>query len=142
MTKATPQVVVKEGAEANPIVTMVTPGRRALGETWSKVSFVWDSDARAYVVKREDAPAPADNRPIFVPSLGNLSMEAVDFIIQSQMKESEYRERQKAPTREQERKENWERVNRMWQDYCEQKLLHLRGQTTIGAGGFNQREKA
>lgn len=141
MTKATPQVVIAAGTEANPIVTMITPGRRALGETWSKVSILWDSDERAYVLKREDAEAPADNLPIFVPGLGNLSMEAVDFIVQSQQKEAEYRERAKSKTRAQVAKENNERVNRMWQEFMEQKLRWLKGQTTMGPGGFNQREK-
>lgn len=142
MTKASPHVQVKEEETLNPIVTMVTPGRRALGESWSKVSIAWSSEDRAYVLRREDAPAPADNLPIFVPSLGNLSMEAVDFIIQSQQKEAEYRERSKSKTRAQQQKETYERINRMWQDYAEQKLRWLRGQTTLGAGGFNQREKA
>ena len=132
--------VVKEGQEANPLVTMITPGRRALGETWSKVSVTWSPDERAYVLQREDSPAPADNKPIFVPALGNMSMEAVDFIIQSQMKEAEYRERSQSSTREQRQKENYERVNRMWQDYAAQKLAWLRGQTTLGAGGFFQKE--
>lgn len=141
MTKATPQVVIADSGPSNPIVTMVTPGRRAIGESWSKVSILWDSDERAYVLQREDAPAPADNQPIFVPALGNLSMQAVDFIIQSQQKEAEYRESEKVKSRDQKRKENWERVNRMWQDYMEQKLRWMRGQTTVGAGGLFQRDK-
>ena len=141
MTKATPQVQVKKGADPNPIVTMVTPGRRALGESWSKVSIAWDSDERAYVINREESPAPADNLPIFVPGLGNLSMEAVDFIIQSQMKESQYPESSKSLTRAQRQKEQHERINRMWHDYIEQKLRWMRGQTTVGAGGLFQREK-
>lgn len=142
MTKATPQVVMKEPDPGNPVVSMINPGRRALGESWSKVDISWDSDAQEYVVKREDVEAPADNRPIFVPALGNASPEMVNYILGYQMKEAEYRERALAPTREQQRKENYERVNRMWHDYIEQKLAWLKGQSTIGPGGFNQREKA
>jgi hypothetical protein len=125
----------------NPIITLITPGRRALGEQWSKVSVTWSPDDRAYVLEREDAEAPADGRAIAIPSLGNASPEMINYILGYQMKEAEYRERAEAPTREQRRKETWERVNRMWQDYMEDKLRWLKGQTTIGAGGFNQREK-
>jgi hypothetical protein len=142
MTKATPQVIVKDGPEPNPILTMIAPGRRALGESWSKVTFTWDSDERAYVVNREDAEAPADNRAIVVPALGNCSPEMVNFILGQQMKQAEYRESAEVKTREQRRKEAWEQVNQMWLEYVEQKLKWLRGQTTIGPGGFNQREKA
>lgn len=140
MTKATPQVVVKDGPEENPIVTMITPGRRAIGETWSKVSIAWQDGQ--YVLNREDSPAPADGRPIVVPSLGNASPEMVNFILQQQMKEAEYRESSQSLTREQRRQEAWQRVNEMWQEYMEQKLKWLKGQSTIGPAGLNQREKA
>lgn len=139
MTKATPQVVIKDGPKAPPIMTAILPGRRALGETWSKVSFRWEPDERAYVLEREDAEAPADNQPIFVPSLGNMSMEAVDFILQYQQEEAKSRAKQKALTREQKEKEQWQSLNRMWQDFMEQKLRWMRHETTIGPGGFNQR---
>lgn len=139
MTKATPQVVIKDGPEAPPIITAILPGRRALGETWSKVSVRWEPDERAYVLTREDAEAPADNSPIFVPALGNLSMEAVDFIVQQQQEESKHRARNNALTREQREKEQWDRLNRLWQDFAEQKLKHFRNQSQIGPGGMTQR---
>lgn len=139
MTKATPQVVIKDGPKAAPIITAILPGRRALGETWSKVSFRWEPDERAYVLEREDAAAPEDNQPIFVPSLGNMSMEAVDFILQYQMEESKTRARSKAVTREQKEREQKQWLNQMWQDYMEQKLRWLRNQTVSGAAGTFQR---
>lgn len=139
MTKATPQVVIKDGPQAPPIMTAILPGRRALGETWSKVSVRWEPDERAYVLTREDAPAPADNQPIFVPALGNLSMEAVDFIVQEQQELAKHRATTKALSREQQEKERWQQINRMWQDFAEQKLKHFRHQTQVGPGGWTQR---
>lgn len=125
----------------DPIVTLITPGRRALGESWSKVSVSWSPDERAYLLEREDHEAPADGRPIVVPSLGNASPDMINYILGYQMKEAEYREAEQQKSREQRRRETFEKVNRMWQDYMEDKLRWLKGQTTIGAGGFNQRER-
>lgn len=141
MTKATPQVQVKESGPANPIVSMVTPGRRAIGEDWSRVDIAWDADAREYTVHREDAPRPADGLPIFVPALGNISMEIMDYLIEEQQKEAEYRARAKAQHLPQQKKEQSERINELWHAWIETKIKAFKGQSIFGPGGHTQREK-
>jgi hypothetical protein len=37
--------------------------------------------------------------------------------------------------------ERYKLVNAAWQDYVEQKLRHLRGQSTFGPGGSTQRQR-
>ena len=139
MTKADPHVQIAKGAPSNPIASLITPGRRALGEDWSKVHIGWDDDAGEYTVDREDTPAPADGKPIFVPALGNLSWEAVDFILEEQRKEAEYRKaRGKQGMSDAELNVL---LNRMWQDFVAIKLKHFRGESTVGAGGLFQRER-
>jgi hypothetical protein len=141
MTKATPNVIVKDGPEGPPIVSMISPGRRALGEDWSRVDIMWDADERKYVAKREDAPAPADGKPIFIPSLGNVSMEIMDYLIEEQQKEAEYRARSAAQGVRQRQEEEHERINRLWHQWIETKLKAFKGQSIFGPGGHTQREK-
>jgi len=112
---------------------MILPGRRALGETWSKVHIVVTADGR-YEVVREDTQAPADNQGIFVPGLGNMSMEAVDFILEEQRERAKDRAKTPRPPLHAE-------VNRLWHDFVEQKLRWFKGQTTVGPKGLHQREK-
>lgn len=138
MTKATPQVVVKEEA-LNPVVSMITPGRRALGEDWSRVDISWDGDK--YVSHREDAERPADGKAIFVPALGNVSMEIMDYVLAEQQKEAEYRARAKAQGVLQMKEAEYERINRLWHQWVEMKLKAFKGQSIFGPGGHTQREK-
>lgn len=138
MTKATPQVQIAPAAPPNPIVEMINPGRRALGETWSKVTVHWDPDERAYIVRREDTEAPADGKPIFVPALGNLSAEMLDDMVEMQRKEAEYRARKPQGMS---REERFRLVNEQWHAFVEQKLRWFRGQSQIGPGGMSQRER-
>lgn len=120
----------------NPIMSMIVPGRRALGEDWSKVTVV--HDGKGYKVEREDTPAPADNKPIFVPALGNLSMEMADYVLEYQRKEAEYRARN--PNRPKP-EDSFAEINRMWLDFVEWKLKAFKGQTVSGPAGTVQREK-
>ena len=122
----------------NPIMSMIVPGRRAMGEDWSKVTIRPDPDTGKYLVEREDTPAPADRTPIFVPGLGNVSVEMADFILQSQVELA--KDRAKQPKRSE--AEAKAEVNRLWQEYCEQKTRWFRGRTTVGPGGMHQRERS
>lgn len=122
----------------NPIVTMVMPGRRALGETWSKVTIAVDEDTDAITATREDHAAPADGKPIFVPTLGNCPPEYADYMVGLQMKEAEYR---KAHPQGMPKEERARLVNEAWQAFCEQKLRWFRGQSQVGPGGMSQRER-
>ena len=139
MTKATPQVVVKDGPNPNPVMSMIVPGRRALGEDWSKVNIFPDNDTGGFRSEREDTAAPVDGVPIFVPGLGNLSIEMADFILEAQRKEAAYR--LKHPNKP-DPSSDPERVSQMFWDYLEQKIRAYKGQSTFGPGGHTQREKA
>src|SRR3990167_10497286 len=104
----------------NPLMTMVVPGRRAMGEQWSKVNIYPDPDTGAYIVEREDSAAPADQCPIFVPGMGNISLEMADFILD--------RSRDEAQTRAKQPKRDLKaELNAAWQDFCEQKLRWDKG---------------
>lgn len=120
----------------NPIMTMITPGRRAYGEKWSKVTVTPTPEGK-YDVEREDTPAPAGLRPIFVPALGNISLEMADFILEHQRKEQEY---QVAEGRFDHSFDAEAKIQQLWLDYVEWKKRMLEGQTVTGPGGMNQRE--
>lgn len=121
----------------NPVMTMITPGRRAFGESWSKVVVTPDENGK-YVVEREDTPAPAGNRPIFVPALGNISLEMADFILERQRKEQEY---QVVEGRFDHSFDAEAKIKQLWLDYVEWKAKELAGRTVSGPGGTNQRER-
>ena len=119
----------------NPVMTMIIPGRRALGENWSKVNITIDENGH-YGVEREDTPAPATNVPIFVPGMGNISAEMADYILEWHRKEAEYKA--KNPSRPRAETQT-EQINRMWFDYLEWKKKMLRHQTFSGPAGWAQR---
>ena len=121
----------------NPIVTMITPGRRSLGEDWSKVSIYVTPEGH-YEVEREDTAAPADNCAIIVPAMGNLSIEAADYILERKRKDQEYRKSHKQPIRK-----GWSKqeVNQLWQDWMELKQKRFKGQTQSGPKQTFQRER-
>lgn len=118
-----------------PIMHMIVPGRRALGEEWSKVTITPNVDG-GYDADREDTPAPALNVPIFVPALGNISLEMADFLLERQRKEQEYQvndpRRQHSPVLE-------EKIKEAWLDFVEQKLKLFKRQTQSGPEGWTQR---
>lgn len=122
----------------NPIMTMIVPGRRSLGESWSKVTVTPNPDTGKYDVEREDTTAPANNTAIFVPALGNLSVEAADYILEYKRKDQEYRKARKLPARE-----RWthEDINKMFHEWIDFKSRHLQGKTVSGPGGWTQRER-
>lgn len=129
-------VIFKEKEEA-PVVKMIVPGRRALGEDWREVTIAVKDD-RVQVTGNEAAERPAEGKPIVLPALSKLSNEEVNFLMEGAAKTQEYWSRQnKRPSQ----KEVNEAATRMWNEYVEQKLAWFKGKTTVGAGGFFQREK-
>lgn len=138
MTKANPGIHIKKGKKQNPVMTMIVPGRRSLGEDWSKVTVTPDADTGSYEVEREDTAAPPLGVPIFVPALGNVSLEMADYILERHRKEQEYKKndprRQHSPTLE-------AQIKQYWLDYIEQKLKAFKGITVSGPGGWTQRER-
>ena len=124
--------------KGKPVMTMLTPGRRALGEKWSKVRVFADPDAGGYTVEREDSPAPADNTPILVPQMGEVSVEMADYILEYKRQDQEYRVRRGNPIRK-----TWthKEINQLWFDWCEFKKKHYLGQSVSGPGGWTQRDR-
>ncbi len=119
-----------------PIMKMVTQGRRSYGEDWQEITIGIRDDEVA-VIENIPTTAPAGGKPIYVPAMGNLSMEQVDFLIEGARKAQEYGSVHPSQMPLDEYKA-W--LNEQWQDYVEQKLKWLKGQTTLGPAGFNQRE--
>ncbi len=120
-----------------PIMKMVVHGRRSYGEDWQEVT-VGVEDDQIRVIENRPTVAPPGGTPIMVPGMGNLSMEAVDFLVEGARKSQEYSG--KHPTQMPLNEYNkW--INETWQNFCEAKLKWFKGQTTLGPGGFFQREK-
>jgi hypothetical protein len=127
---------VKPGKKNNAIMKMVIPGRRALGETWREVT-IRPTDNGGYTTENVAAEAPAQGRPVVIPAMANLSDDEVNFILEGALKAQDYYSRQKRKPNSAEEKKI---VQKMWDDYVEQKLKGFKGQTVLGPGGFFQRE--
>lgn len=115
-------------------VTLIVPGRRALGETWSKVVIGHDGDD--ITVHREDAQAPADGHSIMVVAGEDSGYTA--YILDAAIEKAAERAVAVPELTPQER---FEAVNEAWQAFMEDKLRHLRGQTTVGRTGMFQRQR-
>jgi hypothetical protein len=118
----------------NHEITMVIPGRRALGETWTRVTIGHDADNITYAA--EPADAPADGKTIM--AMTGKDAEMASYILTSQMEKA--KARAVAP-QELTAQERYEMVNEAWQAYVEQKLRALKGQSTFGPGGSTQRQR-
>lgn len=122
----------------NAVMTMVVPGRRALGEEWRKVTIRPEADG-GYTTENEPAQAPPGGVPVVIPALANLSDAEINFILEGALKFQEYQSRR--PRRRPVSDPEIQRmVQSMWNDYVENKLKGLKGQTTLGPGGYFQRE--
>lgn len=132
-----PSQIIRPGPKQNPVMTMITRGRRAYGEKWRKINIYPDPDSGAYLIDNEPAEAPADNTPILVPGLGNISVDMAEFIVGEQLEKA--KERAKRP--KQSEAEVHAEVNELWHDFVEQKIAWFKGKTTVGPAGLFQREK-
>lgn len=115
-------------------ISMIVPGRRALGESWVRVTIGHDADNMTY--HSEAAAAPADGKPIMAVS--GQDAEMASYILTSQMEKA--KKRAVAP-QALTRQERFDLVNAAWQDYVEQKLRFMKGQSTFGSGGATQRQR-
>lgn len=122
----------------NPVMTMIVQGRRALGEDWNKVTVTPNVETGQYDIEREPTAAPPDNTAIFVPALGNLSIEAADYILEYKRKDQEYRRSNNLPV-----KRGWSEaeITRMFHEWLEFKKKMFKGQTQSGPKQTFQREK-
>ena len=127
---------MRPGAPLPPVMTMITHGRRSLGESWRKI-VIRPTPEGSYEIENEPTEAPADNTAIFVPGMGNISTEMADFVLER----SRDRSRDRAKVSRQSQAEITKEINAAWHDYCEQKLAWFQGKTTVGAGGMHQRER-
>lgn len=120
------------------IMHMLVPGRRAFGEGWSKVSIYANPETGSYDTEREDATAPAEDCAIFIPAMGNESVEAADYLLEYKKKDQEYRKAHNLPIK---RGYSYEEINKLWQDWMELKIKRFKGQTQSGPAATFQREK-
>ena len=118
----------------NHAVSMVVPGRRALGESWLRVTIGNDGDNVTY--STESTEAPADNKPIMAITGNDAAIAEAIITKQLEMAHG----RAVAP-QDMTHEERYALVNAAWHDYIEQKLRALRGQSTFGPGGSSQRQR-
>ena len=121
---------------SKPVMKMITPGRRSLGEDWREIT-VGVEDDKVRITENKPAVAPPGGRPIYVPAMGNLEIEAIDHLLEGARKSQAYGKKHPSQMSLPEY-EKW--LNEQWLDFVENKLKWFKGQTTIGAGGFYQRE--
>lgn len=124
--------------EPKPIVKMVTPGRRAYGEDWQEVTIAVD-EAKDEIAVTDSRPteAPPRGTPIYVNAFAEHEVPMVDFLLEGARKQQEYGLKNPRDMSDEEYAK-W--IQQVWLDYCEQKLMWFKGQTTLGPGGFYQRE--
>lgn len=131
-----PEIIVRKNEDV-PVVKMITPGRRALGEDWSEVTIAHDgNEIHVTSVPHE---APADGKAIIVPTQGKRNDSMTDFILDKYMGLAA--ERAAHPQPAMSPAERYALMNKWWMDYLENKIRHLRGQSTFGPGGFTQRQR-
>lgn len=121
-----------------PVVKMVVPGRRALGEEWSEVTVRPNVDG-GFDLETQPHAAPANGQAVIIPAMANLSNEEVDFILEGSLKASEYESR-KPRRRPVSDKEIEKMANQMWVEYLEKKILSFKGTSHFGPTGKTQRE--
>jgi hypothetical protein len=122
-----------------PVAKMVMMGRRAYGEGWREITLAVDERNDEIVVyENKPVEAPAANKPIYVPAMGNLAMEAVDFLVEGARKSQEYGLKHPSDMSPREYAK-W--INEQWIAFVENKFRWFKGQSTFGPGGFTQRDK-
>jgi hypothetical protein len=119
---------------SNHAISMIVPGRRALGESWLRVTLGNDGDNITY--STEPTEAPADNKPIV--AITGVNAEVAQAIITKQLEMAHGRA---VAPQEMTHEERYALVNAAWHDWIEQKIRALRGVSTFGPGGANQRQR-
>ena len=116
----------------------ILPGRRALGETWNKVTVRPDASGNKLEVIVAPTLAPPEMLPIIVVAGGQMEIEQAEYALEwTRQKESENSGK---PKNDLTPAEFYKQLNEMWQDYLRLKIAWLQGQTTIGPGGMHQRQ--
>ena len=126
--------------KAKPIMKMVTQGQRAYGEDWREVTIGVNEDTdRIEVLENKATEAPASGRGIYVPAMGEMDDDRVQWLLDGARQYQAYSGKAVSmmPMHE-----FYEWLNQQWLDYAEQKLRWFQGKTTLGPGGFFQRERS
>lgn len=116
------------------VVTMILPGRRALGETWQKVTIGHNGSEMVY--DKEATDAPEGGRPVI--AMSGRDAEYTNHILAAAAEKARAR---LTSISELSAKEKWEAVNKAWFDYLEQKLAFAKGQSIFGPGKSIQRQR-
>lgn len=131
MTKANPNIHIP--SNYTPQMTVVIPGRRALGESWTQVEIGVRNDQ--VVAEARAVEAPPSQQP-FAVLHGEDAKYAEDLLA---MMNDEQRASLAGGTLTD---EDRQQIMRDWMQHIENKLKWLKGQTQIGASGrMTQRQK-
>lgn len=115
-------------------VTMIVPGPRALGIEWERVTL--GHDGNNIVERREAAEAPATGQPVM--ALSGPDAGYAEEIMQALLEKAQ----EKAKNVDQlSQAEAFAAVNEAWHAHIEQKLRWMKGMSSMGAGGFIQRQR-
>lgn len=135
MTKAQPNIHVP--SHYTPQMTMIIPGRRALGETFTKVEIGVMNDRIA--VHAEATEAPPSGQTVAV--MHGKDAKYAEYIMQAMDEKQRESLAKGEMSREEKRKIAYDALNAMWFDHLEQKKKWLSGSTQIGPSGLHQRQK-
>lgn len=135
MTKAQPNIHIP--SHYTPQMTMIIPGRRALGETFTKVELgVMDDKIVAHV---EPADAPASGQTVAV--MHGKDAKYASYIMQAMDEKQRTALAKGELGAEEKRRIAYDALNKLWFDHMEQKKLWLAGTSQSGPTGLHQRQK-
>lgn len=132
MTKANPNIHIP--TKRDTWGSIVVPGRRALGEQWTRLDISHDKD-QVYVTNEGSAETPPDGK---VQVVASEDAEYTNYIL-SALPEK-IGERMSNP-QEMSIEERTKLINDLWQDYWEQKLKEGRAASQFGPGGATLRQR-
>lgn len=135
MTKAQPNIHIP--SHYTPQMTLIIPGRRALGETFTKVELGVMNDR--IVAHAEPTEAPASGQTMAV--MHGEDAKYAEYLLEAMDEKQRERLAKGEMDSEEKRRIAYDAYNRLWFDHMEQKKLALAGTTQIGAGGLHQRQK-
>lgn len=129
-----------KGKPLPPIIKMIVPGRRALGEDWSEVTLRPDPTGDFILETKPAEVKPVMNTPIIIPAMSNLSEDEVNFILEGALKAQEYESRhpRRRPVTD---AEIHKMVQELWNNYFAEKVAVLKGVSQMGPSGNTQRMK-
>jgi len=132
MTKANPSIHVP--TTRHSWGSIIVPGRRALGEEWTRLDISHDQD-KVYVTNEGPTEAPTSGR---ITAVAAHEVEYTNHVLEA-MKEKGLDQQRNPQVMSLE--ERTKLLNELWQDYVEQRLKHFKGQSQFGPSGMTQRQR-